>query len=143
MHFLRTRTHIVWLGILLVLMPLMAPAISHAVVRAQGGDAAVAAWIVGLDDRGWCSPQGSAQVSGDDAGVEAADEAPAAHRAAACDYCSWPAGLSAVPMLPAGLLDPALLPDAAPRHTGRATQAHPWPSAHGARAPPAVTARQA
>jgi hypothetical protein len=135
MPSLRRRAHLAWLGILLVLMPLIAPAISHAVQRAHAVPTVDIGWNVG-----WCSPQ--AQASAFDATATAAttDEAPATafHLPAACDYCGWPATMGAIPVI--AQMDPppelVALPATSPRDTP--APASPWRDAHGARAPPVL-----
>jgi multisubunit Na+/H+ antiporter MnhG subunit len=41
---MRSRAHLAWLGILLVLMQLLAPTISHAIVRASSTGTATIGW---------------------------------------------------------------------------------------------------
>ncbi|MGY0194789.1 DUF2946 family protein [Leptothrix sp. BB-4] len=139
MTSLRTRAHLAWLGILLVLMPLIAPSISHALLRAQDGATPVG-WSMG-----WCSPAttdaGPADAAVDvtaDANVNADRQAPAgpAHLASACDYCGWPVGTSPLPGLAADLLTPALTRHGSPLAPDTPSPARPRATAHGARAPP-------
>ncbi|MDP4299452.1 DUF2946 family protein [Leptothrix discophora] len=141
----RTRAHLAWLGILLVLMPLLAPAISHAIVRAQGGDARHAAWVAGLDARGWCSPPAADTVAAEARATDIAAPAdvPAPHLAAACDYCGWPLGLAAVAALPSVWSAATLPTDALQVGVDRRAPAAPRSAAHGARAPPSPIDRQA
>jgi hypothetical protein len=133
MSSLRTRAHLAWLGILLVLMPLIAPTISHALVRAQGGDARHVAWIASLDTTGWCSPQGLSAPS-----ETPSDDAPPSHHAAACDYCGWPLGLAAVPTLSTELPPPQGLAVGLPTWPEADAPTALPPSAHRARAPPVL-----
>ncbi len=131
MTSLRTRAHLAWLGILLVLMPLIAPSISHALLRAQDGLPLVG-WSMG-----WCSPATSDAVPAE-AAVDADRQAPVgpAHLASACDYCGWPAGTSPVPSLPADLPAPVLTRHGSPLAPDTLAPARPRAAAHGARAPP-------
>lgn len=131
MTSLRTRAHLAWLGILLILLPLIAPSISHAVLRAQG-DTPLIGWSVG-----WCSPSTS-EAGPADAGVDADRQAPVGpvHLASACDYCGWPVGTTPVPSLPADLPAPALTRHGSPIGSDSPAPARPRAASHGARAPP-------
>jgi hypothetical protein len=146
MKSLRIRAHLAWLGILLILMPLIAPSISHAVLRAQDQSTPVG-WSLG-----WCSPVTSAATGpsiatladgarhGDlallpgDAGLDA-PVAPA-HLASACDYCGWPMGSSAMLSLPAGLATDSPLRHGLQARADIPSPARPQDGAHGVRAPP-------
>ncbi len=130
MHTLRSRIRLTWLGILLVLMPLIAPTISHAIVRAavlQGGDGIVA---LSLLESSVCSPV-TAQAADEGSPAE-----PVRHAQAACDYCSLHPGLATGP----AWVDVTVhAPEDGPLALAfePLERAQPRLSAHGARAPPA------
>ena len=87
MHTLRTRTRLVWLGILLVLMPLIAPTVSHALSRQAtlwGADAVLA---LSMLESSVCRVDATTVRDPDSPGQ------PARHAQAACDYCSLHMGL--------------------------------------------------
>jgi hypothetical protein len=123
-----------WIGIMLILMSLLAPGVSHAVRQAHG--------LIGTpaDSAAWCSPLTLFQADGATAAavVDAAgrDAAPASDHA--CGYCVSASLTIGIPVMPTAIgVAPAMpaLQLPAPEHLA---QGAAQPQRHRSRAPPAL-----
>lgn len=131
MHTLRTRTRLVWLGILLVLMPLIAPTVSHALSRQAtlwGADAVLA---LSMLESSVCRVDATTVRDPDSPGQ------PARHAQAACDYCSLHMGLGIGAAAPTAM-GPLPAEGRAQRPIATRERAQTRLAAHGARAPPRI-----